>query len=397
MIHRPRFATNWPGPKVRDVVRHLLVTNDFPPKVGGIQNYLWELWRRLPADDAVVYTTPHPQAEAFDAEQKFSVLRSRERWLLPRPGLVRRINRLVDELAIDLVVLDPAVPVGLIGPHLRRPYAVVLHGAEVTIPGRLPVTRRLLNRVLSGSVGVIAAGGYPAQEAQRSLGRPLPPCTVIPPGVDGQRFVPQPAEAIASTRHRLGLPEDSPVVVSVSRLVPRKGMDVLIDAAGLLGARHSGLVVAIAGSGRDTRRLQRRIDRTGAPVQLLGRLSEADLVDLYAAGQVFAMLCRSRWAGLEQEGFGIVFLEAAASGVPQVAGRSGGAHEAVADGHTGLIVDDPKDPVQVAEAIDRILTDPQRGQAMGSAARERAVSQFGYDQLAEQLHAALETMAGANP
>jgi len=394
MIHRPTFATNWPRHKVFDVVRHLLVTNDFPPKVGGIQNYLWELWRRLPPDDVVVYTTPHRDAASFDAEQPFTVLRSREPWLLPQPWLVRRINRLVDELGIDLVVLDPAVPVGLIGPHLNRPYGVVLHGAEVTIPGRLPGSRQLLNRVLAGAVGVIAAGGYPAQEAERSLGRPLPPCTILPPGVDSQRFVPRTTDAIAEIRGRLGLPVGAPLVVSVSRLVPRKGMDVLIDAACQLRDRYPSIAVAIAGSGRDARRLQRRIDRTDAPVRLLGRISEPDLIDLYAAGDVFAMLCRSRWFGLEQEGFGIVFLEAAASGVPQVAGRSGGAHEAVTDGVTGVVINEPTKPELVAEALGSLVEDKGRRAAMGLAARERAVADFDYEHLAIRLRGALDDMVG---
>ena len=125
--------------------RHLLVTNDFPPKVGGIQSYLWELWRRLPSDDVVVHTTPYEGTEAFDAAQAFTVIRSPEPWLLPQPVLVARVNRLIAEHDVDLVLLDPAVPVGLIGPHLDVPYGVVLPGAEVTIPGRVPVSRQLLN------------------------------------------------------------------------------------------------------------------------------------------------------------------------------------------------------------------------------------------------------------
>ena len=132
------------------MARHLLVTNDFPPKTGGIQNYLWELWRRLPADEVVVYSTPHANASAFDAAQPFTVVRSREPALLPHPLLARRIDRLASSCGAELVILDPAVPVGLIGPHLDVPYGVVLHGAEVTIPSRIPGGRSLLNRVLDG-------------------------------------------------------------------------------------------------------------------------------------------------------------------------------------------------------------------------------------------------------
>ena len=191
------------------MVRHLLVTNDFPPKVGGIQSYLWELWRRLPPDDVVVHTTPYEGTEAFDAAQEFTVVRSREPWLLPHPVLTRRVDALADEYGAELVILDPAVPAGLIGPHLGLPYGVVLHGAEVTIPGRLPVTHSLLNRVLESAVGVIAAGGYPAAEAERSLGRSLP-TTIVPPGVDTDRIVPLDQAEKRAARGHLGLPVDGP-------------------------------------------------------------------------------------------------------------------------------------------------------------------------------------------
>ena len=374
------------------MVRHLLVTNDFPPKIGGIQNYLWELWRRLPADDVIVHTTPHDGAETWDAAQDFTVVRSREPWLLPQPRLVRRVNQLAESYDAEVVIIDPAVPAGLIGPHLDRPYGVVLHGAEVTIPGRVPGTRRLLNHVLAGSVGVIAAGGYPAAEGERSLRAPLPPCTIVPPGVDVERFRPQTTAEKTATRARLGLPADGPLVTSVSRLVPRKGMDTLIRASVELQADHPDLTVAIAGKGRDTGRLQKLIDQLDAPVTLLGRIGDDDLVDLYAAGDVFSMLCRSRWGGLEQEGFGIVFLEAAASGVPQVAGHSGGAHEAVEHDETGLVVDDPDDPTAAAEAIGSLLADPDRRAAMADAGRRRAEAEFSYEKLAERLGRAIDAM-----
>ena len=373
------------------MVRHLLVTNDFPPKIGGIQSYLWELWRRLPPDDVVVHTTPYDGADEWDAEQAYTVVRSPEPWLLPQPLLAQRVNRLADEYDAEVVILDPAVPAGLIGPHLDRPYAVVLHGAEVTIPGRIPGTRQLLNRVLGGAAAVIAAGGYPAAEAERSLGRPLPPCTVIPPGVDVDAFRPQTAEQRLATRARLGLPTEGPLVVSVSRLVPRKGMDTLIDASLRLQNRFPDVCMAIAGRGRSSGPLQRQIDELDAPVRLLGRVPFDDLVDLYAAGDVFSMLCRSRWGGLEQEGFGLVFLEAAASGVPQVAGRSGGAHEAVEDGVSGLVID-PDDPVAAADAIAELLADDDRRARMAVAGRDRAVTEFSYDVLAARLGAAIDAM-----
>ena len=362
---------------------HLFVTNDFPPKVGGIQSYLWELWRRLDPGDFAVLTTPYDGAAAWDDAQPFPVHRVSEKMLFPTPSLARRIDALAAELGARLVVLDPALPVGLVGPRLRLPYGVVLHGAEVTVPGRLPIGRRLLGRVLRGATEVIAAGGYPAAEAERAAGRALP-TTIVPPGVDTDRLRPLDAEERAKARARFGLPQEEPLVVSLSRLVPRKGMDVLIEAAARLAPSRPDLVVAIGGDGRDRPRLDRLVARTRAPVRLLGRVPEDDKPELYGCADAFAMLCRNRWGGLEQEGFGIVFVEAAACGVPQVAGASGGAAEAVLDGETGIVVRRPSDVGAVAAALTALLDDAPR-RAMGAAARDRAVAEFGYDGLARRL------------
>jgi phosphatidylinositol alpha-1,6-mannosyltransferase len=373
------------------VTKHLLVTNDFPPKVGGIQSYLWELWRRLPPDGTTVLTTPYDGAQAWDEDQAFRVERTREPVLVPHPLLVRQVDRLAEEVGAELVLLDPALPVGLIGPHLQLPYGVVLHGAEVTIPGRLPGSNLLLGRVLRGAAIVVAAGPYPAAEGERAAGRPLPAVN-IPPGVDTQRFQPLTPDQRAQARQQLGLPAEGRLVVSVSRLVPRKGMDVLIEACTRLAPERPDLHVAIAGSGRDRDRLDGMVAETGAPVTMLGRVPDEDLPALYGCADVFAMLCRNRWGGLEQEGFGIVFLEAASCGVPQVAGDSGGAADAVEDGETGLVVRKPDDPEAVAAALAVLLDDPALRQRMGAAGRRRAEVGFSYDRLAVQLDAALEAV-----
>jgi phosphatidyl-myo-inositol dimannoside synthase len=372
-------------------LRHLLVTNDFPPKVGGIQSYLWELWRRMPPGDATVLTTSYGGSETFDGAQPFRIVRTREPVLLPSPVVSRRIRRLAGQVGATGVVLDPALPLGLVGPGLGLPYAVILHGAEVTVPGRLPASRQLLARVISGARLVIAAGGYPEAEARRAVGEgaSFPEVVQVPPGVDTTRFRPLAAIDRAAARAKLGLPAGGRLVVSVSRLVPRKGMDTLIEAAALLAPGRPDLTVAIAGSGRDRIRLERRVRHRSAPVRLLGRVPDADLPLLYGCADVFAMCCRSRWRGLEQEGFGIVFLEAAACGVPSVAGDSGGAAEAVEDGTTGSVVLHPDDGREVAAAIGRLIDDPELASRQGQAARARAEAEFSYDLLASRLSDAL--------
>jgi len=370
---------------------HLLVTNDFPPKVGGIQSYLWELWRRLPPESFAVLTTPYKGDTAWDAEQPYRVVRDPDWWLLPKRSLRARVDALAAQIGASHVILDPALPVGAVGPKLALPYGVVLHGSEVTVPGRLPGSRAALGRVLRGAELVIAAGGYPAAEGEHAAGRSLP-VVEVPPGVDTERFRPLSAEERAEARRRFGLPVDQPVVLGVSRLVPRKGFDRLLQAVALAARTRPGVVAAIAGGGRDRKRLEEVAAKAGAPVRFLGRVPDGDLPALYGCADVFAMLCRNRWAGLEQEGFGIVFLEAAAAGVPQVAGRSGGAHEAVVHGETGLVVDHPDDVEAVAAALAELLDHPEQARAMGEAARARAVSEFTYDHLAARLGAALAAL-----
>ena len=370
-------------------MRHLLVTNDFPPKLGGIQSYLWELWRRLPPEETTVLTTPYEGDALWDAGQGYRVERTRDRVLIPHPALGRRIDALADEVGAEIVLLDPALPIGFIGPHLRKPFGLVLHGAEITVPGRLPGSKQVLGHVLRRAEFVVAAGGYPLAEAEHAAGTRID-AIHVPPGVDVERFVPlDPAERTAA-RERLGLPTDTPLVVSVSRLVPRKGMDVLIEAVTRLNRDGHDVHLAIAGGGRDEKRLAGIAEKTGGPVTFLGRVSDADLPDLYGCGDVFAMLCRNRWAGLEREGFGIVFLEAAAAGVPQLAGDSGGAAEAVADGETGFVVRDPTSASEVADHLRAILDDAELRGRFASEGRTRTEVEFSYDVLAARLNDGLE-------
>lgn len=373
-------------------MKHLLVTNDFPPKIGGIQSLLWEWWRRLPPDSFAVLTSPYAGTAAFDAAQAYRIERVREPVLLPHPLMVRRIDAMASDFGADLVVLDPALPLGLIGPSLKLPYDVVLHGAEVTVPGRLPGSKQTLSYVLRRARHIVAAGGYPAAEAEHAAGRKLP-ITIVAPGVDTERFHPLTNDERDQARLHFGFPVDSELIVSISRLVPRKGFDTAIRAAAALRRSRPKLVLAIAGGGRDLRRLERIAHELDAPVRFLGRVSHGDLPRLYGCSDVYAMLCRNRWGGLEQEGFGIVFVEAAACGIPQVAGDSGGAAEAVADGETGIVVRHPDDHREVARAFEVLLDDPTRMRAMGTAARKRAVTEFSYDVLAERLGKSLGALA----
>jgi len=370
-------------------MKHLLVTNDFPPKVGGIQNLLYEWWSRLPPETFAVLTSPYQGSQEFDSAQNFLIRRTPEPVLLPHPIMARRINEMAREVGAELIVLDPAVPLGIIGPWLDLPYAVVLHGAEVTVPGRLPGSKKVLSNVLCKASIIIASGTYPAKEAQRAAGRNLD-ISVVTPGVDIQRFRPLSQQQRADARAHFSIDENTDLIVGISRLVPRKGFDVLIRAVAHLVNDFPNLRLVIGGTGRDRNRLERIIRELRAPVTMLGRISNDDLPMLYGCADICAMLCRSRWGGLEQEGFGIVFAEAAACGVPQIAGRSGGAADAVVDGETGLIIRNPDRVDDVVAGLRQLLNDENRRKKMGEASRLRAENLFDYDKLALTLGKALK-------
>ena len=371
-------------------MRHLLVTNDYPPKVGGIQSYLWEIYRRLPQDKVVVYTTPPPDAKAFDESQAHKIIRSKQRVLLPTRSIANQIRSVVEAENIDFIMYDPAVPIGIIGSKIGIPYGVILHGAEVTIPGRIPIARTLISKVLREAKLVVTAGDYSTKEAIRAAKQDLP-IVVIPPGVDVDRFKPLDEQSRINTRRNFGFEDKDEVILTLSRLVPRKGMDVLIAAIAELSQARPNIHLLIAGTGRDLHRLKALAGSSNAPVTFLGYVPDEEVSELYGMADIFGMVCRVRWGGLEQEGFGIVFLEAAACGVPQIAGRSGGADEAVLEGESGLIVDNPSDSKAVTEALRLLLEDPMNMEEMGRKSRARAEEKFSYDHLALKYWEALET------
>ncbi len=380
-------------------MRTLLVTNDFPPKVGGIQSYLGELWDRLdPTTTSVLTASSDAGAADHDAAclaRGLLVERTGARTLyVPTRGVRRAIDAAVARHRPDLVLYDPFVPLGNAGARGGTPYGVVLHGAEVAIPGRLPGVASIGRAVLRGATAVVCAGGYPEAEARRLHGQ-LRGVVQVPPGVDVNRFVPCSPGVRAQRRASLGVPEDGHLIVSVGRLVPRKGIDVLVGAVQLLSRSLPNVVLAIAGAGRDERRLRRLATSAGNRIRFLGRVDDQTKVELLGAADVFVQPCRSRWLGFEQEGFGIVFLEAAACGTPAIAGRSGGSFEAVEHGVTGLVVDEPGEPQAVARALHELLGDRAACAAMGTAARARAEASFDYDVLARQLAAGLDRAVAA--
>ncbi len=366
-------------------MNHLLVTNDYPPKVGGIQSYLWEIYRRLPQDEVTVLCSAYENSENFDAEQNHKIIRAKQRVLFPTAKLANAIRNVIADHKIDFVMFDPAVPVGILGPKIGTPYGVILHGAEVTIPGRIPGLKQMLRKVLLNAELVVTAGEYSTKEAERAAKSKLP-VVIVPPGVDEKRFKPLTLEERNSARSSFGLNQKDEIILTLSRLVPRKGMDVLIKACAELQKSRPNLKLLIAGTGRDRQRLETITKQKKAPVTFLGYVQDQDIPSLYGMADIFSMLCRVRWGGLEQEGFGIVFLEAAAAGIPQIAGKSGGAEEAVLHEETGKVIQNPKDSKSVAEAISELLDNKAKFAELKKVSRSRAETKFSYDYLSKKFH-----------
>ena len=310
---------------------------------------------------------------------------------MPTPATATRIESLARDCQADLVLLDPPLPLGLVSRQMSRPHATFVHGGVAT-QARPPGARQLLRAAMTRSKMVISAGEFSAGEVRRAMGRATPPIHVVNPGVDVARFRVLAAEEKRVVRQRLGLPADALIVLSLSRLVPRKGIPVLAEAVAKLSLARPELLLVVGGTGRDAANIEKTAERAGAPLRMLGRVAEDDLADLYGCADVFAMVCHDRWFGLEQEGFGIVFADAAAAGIPAVAGDSGGAAEAVIDGVTGTVVGRPRDPAAVAGALAPLLDDPELRRRQGEAARRRAEEELSWDVSAARLLEALESI-----
>lgn len=368
------------------IPRTLVVTNDFPPRVGGVQQYVWNLVRNLPGDRVAVLAPNWPGWPAHDARQAFPVHRWPSAFLWPTDGLLRRIRSLVKDHRAQVVLFGHGIPLPLLGPQLDAggvAYVALTHGVEAWA-ARAPVISWGLRRGLSGAREVTAVSHHTA----RSI-RPLIPAgvplTVLHPGVDPERFSSDAVGAGIRSRHDLG---SRPVVLCVSRLVPRKGQDVLIAAMPMLRRLAPGAALLLVGDGPHRRALEAAAVRARGSVVFAGEVPDDELPAYYAACDVFAMPCRSRWGGLEVEGFGIVFLEAAAAGKAAVAGRSGGAAEAVVDEVTGLLVEGAE-PKAVALAIARLLLDPDLRARIGAAARAHVEQGFTWAMRAVELGAIL--------
>jgi phosphatidylinositol alpha-1,6-mannosyltransferase len=363
----------------------LIVTNDFPPRQGGIQSFVFELARRLPPDQVAVYCSTFDGATAFDATLPFPVRRHPTGLLVPTPAARRRVLAAAKEFGSTSVWFGAAAPLALLAPALRSIGATRLvattHGHEAGW-AMLPLARQALRRI-GNSVDVVTyLGEYTRRRLAGALG---PDATMVQltPGVDPSVFAPTVDGRQVRVRYGLA---DRPVVVCVSRLVPRKGQDTLIEALPEIRRLVPETALLLVGKGPYQHELRALAERTGVGehVVMTGSIAQDELPAHFAAGDVFAMPCRTRRFGLDVEGLGIVFLEASAAGLPVVAGNSGGAPDAVQDGVTGRVVDGT-DRAAVANEVARLLGDADLSAAYGKAGRQWVEDAWQWDTIAQRL------------
>ncbi|MBO0824730.1 MAG: glycosyltransferase family 4 protein [Actinobacteria bacterium] len=367
----------------------LIVTNDYPPRRGGIQSFVHALAQRLPADGVVVYSPAWPGAAEFDAALPFPVVRHPGSLMLPVPSVASRACKLVAEHGCDRVLFGAAAPLGLLAPRLRAAGADrivgVTHGHEAGWAA-LPMARSLLRRI-GAEVDVLT---YLAEYFRIRLSRALPAeaagrMVKLAPGVDPAEF--RRGAGGERIRHQLGIAPERAVVVCVSRMVPRKGQDTLISAWPAVRAQAPGdPLLALVGDGPYRSRLQAQARQLGVADSVLftGPVSRADLPAYYDAGNIFAMPCRTRRGGLDVEGLGIVYLEAAATSLPVITGDSGGAPDAVIDGETGYTVPG-RDVRALSGRLIELLCDPSGATAMGEKGRSWIDREWTWDRVAEKL------------
>jgi phosphatidylinositol alpha-1,6-mannosyltransferase len=375
--------------------RVLVVTNDFPPRRGGIETFVWSLCAALDPDAVVVHASSTSESHALDASAPFRIVRDPASTLLPTPAVARRVADTLRAHRCEVVVFGASAPLGLLAGPLRRAGAsatiALTHGHEVWW-ARTPVARALLRRI--GDANDVLT--YVSDYSRDRIAGALSPAAAgrmraMPPGVDLAVF--RPHLDGSAIRRAWRVDPDQPVVLSLSRLVRRKGHDVLLAGWASVAVRHPRAVLVIAGDGPMRTRLERQRRRLALDdsVRIVAGASWAEMPGRYAAADVFALPCRTRRWGMEPEALGIVLLEAAACGLPVVVGRSGGAPEAVADGDTGVVVD-PRDPEAVAGALSDLLADPAMARAMGARGRCHVSHAFSQQALGERFRTLIERM-----
>ena len=370
-------------------MRVLLVTNDFPPTIGGIQSYLRDFISTLPPQDVVVFASTQDAAAAadWDDQAAYRVYRWPCRVMLPTPATARRMQQIIRAENIDVVWFGAAAPLALMARAARaagaRRVIASTHGHEVGW-SMLPGARQVLRVIGSHCDVVTYISDYTLSRFRAAFGEPT--FEWLPSGVDSHRFSPLSAVQRQAVRSQLGWRTGGHYVVCISRLVPRKGQDQLVrlwpDV--LTHFPDATLVIVGGGSRRFTARLRRLAGNlVDDRIVFTGRVGEECMSHMLHAADVFAMPCRTRGGGLDVEGLGIVYLEAQAAGIPVIAGRSGGAPETVIP-ESGIVVDG-RSQQDILAALIALLSDPKRRRDMGRRGRSFVERSWTWERMGARL------------
>ena len=373
-------------------MRHLFVTNDFPPKLGGIESYLTNLCKGFDPRDIAVVAPAREGYEAVDEAMSYEVVRLPGSYLRAARSVYGGIVGAVRRLDVDAVHFLAALPLGRLGPAVRSatglPYTVVTHGTgDVLLPARVPFARRALRATLT-SADVVFTNSAFTRGAVEKVTKGKARMAMLHPCIDTDRF----SLDVSGARVRSSVPAAGRfIVLFCSRMVKRKGADVLLRAI----ASVDGVFGLFAGEGPERASLEKLARELGIEdrTTFRGLVPDEELPEYYAAADAFCMPCTDRLGGLDTEGFGVVYLEAQASGIPCIAGRCGGSSEAVADRVTGYVLDEPQ-PEQVASILEALRRDPGLCAKLGGSGRARMESEFAPSIAAAALERALADVSG---
>lgn len=376
-----------------DQEKILCITNDFGPRAGGIETFVIGLIERMPHGSVIVYTSSQGDTAAYDGQwlSNFGVevIRDRSKVLLPTPRVGRSVRALVRERGISKVFFGAAAPLGLLAKGLRRAgvrrIVALTHGHEVWWAKVFPFT--LAIRRIGKYVDTLTyLGSFTRNAIARSLStRARESMVRIAPGIDTSHFAP--SDSAEQLKKDLDL-AGKRVIVSVGRLVHRKGQDTLVEALPEIVSAFPDAHLLFVGVGPHLEHIHKRAIQLNVlqHISFVGRVQYSELPRFISVGEIFAMPSRSRLAGLEVEGLGIVYLEASACELPVIGGLSGGAPDAVLEGETGFAVDG-LNPSAVAAGVIRLLEDPELAKAMGKRGRQWIIDEWEWRHWSERFNA----------
>jgi len=377
-------------------VNSLLITDTFLPRIGGRENYYHHLFSRFESKLVIVTPDKTGNYQQFDQEYVLPVVRAgdlSQKWFVwGRPGRIQWLRTLVKicwDDQIDVTHCGLVLPDGLSGwllqKTLGKPYIIYTHGKEILEHQNHPRWGKYMQVALASASRVVCNSHYTG-EILKQVGVAPEKIVRICPGVDAKQWTADiESDRMAAMRQQYAL-SDQPIILSVGRLIERKGHDKVIESLPLVLSQFPDAVYLIVGDGPERSRLENLRDRLGLQnsVRFTGAVSDTDLLAFYKLATLFAMISRQPPNSHEVEGFGIVYLEANVSGLPVVAGRSGGVPDAVVEGETGYLVD-PFSPEAIASAIIRLLENPQLCAQLAHYGRERAIKEFSWEQASDRL------------